>query len=165
MRILPFEYRVTKYDPRHRDDHGHYRRDEWTSASDIGRRFESGVLTIEEYLRVERDYLSTLAACAAAAGCAALTVTDREARDLRDPVLRAGVEGARLPMPAVLEVARGVLREQLWCRLEDEDRFFAHFGWDYYLYLGSATPIEQVAGAHGLFAEAMVSPYHRDGER
>jgi hypothetical protein len=31
------EYRVTKYDPAHRDSTGVYFRDEWTSVSDIGR--------------------------------------------------------------------------------------------------------------------------------
>ena len=50
------EFRVTKYDPAHRDARGVFTREEWTSVSDIGRRFEAGVLGEAEYRRVEGAY-------------------------------------------------------------------------------------------------------------
>src|SRR5215510_7191053 len=46
-------WRVTKYDPRYRDKSGAYLRDEWIGAAQIGEAFVDGVLTQEEYLRVE----------------------------------------------------------------------------------------------------------------
>jgi hypothetical protein len=53
-------WRISKYDPRHRDQHGAYQRDEWTASSDIGKAFVDGVLTEREYLRVEGPYVSAV---------------------------------------------------------------------------------------------------------
>ena len=52
------EFRVTKHDPAHRDRHGAYRREEWTSSSDIGRESAGAVLAESEYQRVEDAYVA-----------------------------------------------------------------------------------------------------------
>jgi hypothetical protein len=57
-----FEFRVTKYDPAHRDARGAYTRDEWTAVSDIGRAFGGVVLTEPEYRRVEDAYVTAAVA-------------------------------------------------------------------------------------------------------
>lgn len=51
------QFRVTKYDPAHRDSHGAYRHEEWTSFSDIGRRFSGKILTQADYDAVEDAYV------------------------------------------------------------------------------------------------------------
>lgn len=50
-----------------------------------------------------------------------------------------------------------------WCRLEVEDRFFVHVGWDQHVYVGSTVPCERaVAFTHerGLFAERITQSPH-----
>lgn len=62
----------------------------------------------------------------------------------------------------VLMIARGVLREDFWCKLEAKD-FFIHFGYDYYMYIGADIEEEkmsEIARKNGLFAEHIgISPY------
>jgi hypothetical protein len=60
-------------------------------------------------------------------------------------------------------VVRLALREALWCRLKGERGFYVHFGYDYYMYIGS-----EVLGADpppmppGMFAEVFDSPHHEE---
>lgn len=63
-----FVFRVTKYDPAHRDRHGAYTRDDWISVSDIGRAFAGVVLTETEYRRVEDAYTTAAVAFLREAG-------------------------------------------------------------------------------------------------
>lgn len=46
-------YRISKYNPKYRDEHGIYTRDEWTSISDVGEYFNGYEVTMEEYLDTE----------------------------------------------------------------------------------------------------------------
>jgi len=57
---------------------------------------------------------------------------------------------------------RMCLREAIWCKLEAEGRFYIHFGWDYYMYIGSdksSADAIQLATSDGLFVEDFISPY------
>ena len=52
------QYRVTKYNPKHRDKkQGNYLKDEWTSVSDIGEKFGEIILDEDEYFTVEKAYI------------------------------------------------------------------------------------------------------------
>ena len=46
-------YRISKYNPKFRDEDGFYTRKEWTSISDIGESFDGSEVTIHEYLEIE----------------------------------------------------------------------------------------------------------------
>jgi hypothetical protein len=52
-------FRITKFDPRLRSEDGVFMRDEWTSISDIGRTYPTGVFTLAEYIEVEEAYVET----------------------------------------------------------------------------------------------------------
>jgi len=59
-------------------------------------------------------------------------------------------------------ICRLILREVIWCRLESELSFYIHFGWDYYMYVGSLISSKEAieyGKANGLFIEEMISPY------
>lgn len=175
--LLPRTYRVTKYDPADRDERGHYVGAE-TVHSDHG--------------PVEAAYLAAVAAFAEESGVTHLTI--------REPLLTvinfgleptidgqglAGLfpsdltgyhDGAHVSVAIGLELVRAMLRDNgAWCRLEVEDRFSVHVGYDQYVYVGSAVPCAvAVAFTHdsGLFAEPIdASPYatefsdDTDGER
>ena len=49
-----FEFRVTKYDPKKRNEAGHYLLAEWTCFSEVG-----DSVCLEEYERVEGAYLQS----------------------------------------------------------------------------------------------------------
>jgi hypothetical protein len=153
-----FQFRVTKYDPRFRDPSGAYTRDDWIAVSDIGKSFGGVTLTAGEYERVENAYVSAVVAMLAEAGVDQLTVCGLEQHgDLRAPF----GENAVVPIARVADIARSVLREEYWCRLESP-KAFVHFGYDYYMYVGvPEVPSRALAQAHerGLFVEEFKSPY------
>jgi hypothetical protein len=66
-------------------------------------------------------------------------------------------DGALVPIPVGLDLVRVMLRDGgAWCRLEVEDRFFVHVGFDQYVYVGSTDACLgalATAAERGLFAE------------
>lgn len=153
------EFRVTKYDPDHRDRRGAYTRDEWTSVGDIGRAFAGVVLTEAEYRLVEDAYATAAVAFLREAGVQSLAVAGLENHAA---VPLAFTDGSSLDLAEVGEVVRRVLQEEFWCRLEGAVAF-VHVGYDYYMYVGVpvACPIAAaLAGQLGLFVEPFRSPYH-----
>lgn len=164
--MLPFVYRITKYDPAHRDERGHY-----TGAED----------TVSDHGPVEEAYLTATAAFAEAAGIDQLEIREPQIGGfahfgLEPPVEGYGLadlfpagpagfhDGAPVPIAVGLELVRTMLRDNgAWCRLEAEGAFTVHVGWDQYLYIGSNLPCETALArtrALGLFPERVsASPY------
>jgi hypothetical protein len=153
-----FEFRVTKYDPAHRNSVGSYTRDDWTSVGDIGRPFSGSVLTQSEYQRVEDAYAVVAVAFLQEAGSPNLSVAGLE-NQKNAQILFA--DGASLSLEEIGLVIRRVLREEFWCRLEGVAAF-VHLGYDYYMYVGVPQPCpaaEALAQRLGLFVEPIHSPY------
>ncbi|MFB8126085.1 S1 RNA-binding domain-containing protein [Streptomyces bacillaris] len=162
----PFVYRITKYDPAHRDEHGHY-----TGTED----------TVSDHGPVEEAYLAAVAAFAEAAGTDQLEIREPQAGGfvhfgLEPPVDGYGLadlfpagpagfhDGALVPIAVGLELVRSMLRDnRTWCRLEAEGALTVHVGWDQYLYIGSNLPCETALArtrALGLIPERIdASPY------
>lgn len=152
------EYRVTKYDPALRDARGAYIADEWTSMADIGREFGGVVLTDDEYRRVEQAYINSAVAFLQEGGLNSLTVKGLE--NHKEHALEFG-EGSVLSLEQAGDIIRRILREEFWCRLECRGGF-AHFGWDYYMYIGvphRCPEAEHLAEGLGLYPEKFTSPY------
>jgi hypothetical protein len=169
---FPYAWRVTKYNPALRNSHGHYLIDEWTFFAQIGTTFNGKALTYEEYLSVESAYSSSAHCFLNDAGLSFLRVSQLENHKvscmevgwLRDIVLKpSSLRNDLVVNDNDLEdVVRLNLREVLWCKLVETDRFYLHFGWDYYLYIGSTSPsLSAIKNAtqKGLFVEEMISPY------
>ncbi|MGW4507259.1 RNA-binding protein [Streptomyces sp. NPDC004436] len=166
-----FVHQITKYDPAHRDEHGHY-----TGAED----------TVSDRGPVEAAYLAAIAAFAEAAGVERLEIREPEVTGFvhfggEPPVAGHGLgglfppdltgyhDGAVVSLPVALELVRAMLRDQgAWCRLEAGNAFTVHVGWDQYVYVGSdRLSSEAVARTRelGLFPEPMTaSPYAADLE-
>ena len=149
-----FEYRVTKYDPTHRDPAGRYLVDEWTAFSDVGKKVD-----FVEYERFERSYVDVALAFMAEAGVTSLSVANLEnPRQVALPF----VHGAQLHEAELRTAFQLVLREECWCRFVHPSGAFVHFGYDYYMYV--ATPrdcpdAKCLAGKRTLFVEPFRSPY------
>ena len=149
------EYRITKYDPNHREN-GIYQVEAWTSIGDIGKEFKDGVLTHHKYEQMEQSYINCCIELLRKSNVSRLTVRNFEYYH----------EGITLPQVLQTEdnIRRAImccLQEKCWAMLENES-FFVHFGFDYYMYIGTNLPyalVDQVAKEYNLFAELFRSPY------
>ena len=152
-------YRVTKYDPVLRDTSGAYTGDDWIMFEQIGQTFDGVRLTLAMYLDVEARHLVVLASFLEESGTAGVTAAGVKNADQTFRVS----EGARLSRVEAIEAVRQMLRDEGWCRLIDDDRFYIHVGWDYYLYVGCDQPCERsvaLAEEKGLFVDRdFPSPY------
>ncbi|THV36514.1 S1 RNA-binding domain-containing protein [Glycomyces buryatensis] len=175
--MLPYVYRITKYDPADRDDSGHY-----IGAEEI----------TSDHGPIEAAYLRAVAAFAEDAGIERLAIREPEAASFVhfgvEPALPghglAGIfppdltgyhDGAKVTVDVGLELVRAMLRDNgAWCRLEVEGAFAVHVGWDQYVYVGTSTPSANALArtrALGLFPERLdTSPYdvtfdEHDGEQ
>lgn len=165
-------FRVTKFDPRKRDEAGAFLHDAWISVSDIGSAFAGEVLTQADYLRVEDAYVSSVRQFMVAAHIDTLRLVDLSIvsppgvavqKYFCDGVLdrcQMLKESSIVPNAHIDDVIRGALREILWCRLEGARGFYVHFGHDYYMFIG--IPEAAQAPDHlppGIFVEEFESPY------
>lgn len=151
------QYRITKYNPAHRDASGAYLAQEWTSHSEIGHSFGNVALTSEAYQAVEDAYVVVAEAFLREAGVAELAVAGLEAHG-DEPHIS---EGERLAVQQVGSVVRALLRERFWCRLKGTGAF-VHVGYDYYMYVGISRECPRAnaaAKAHNLYVEEFASPY------
>jgi len=161
---MEFEYRVTKYDPRHRDQEGRYTVDEWIMFSQIGKVFNGKQFTIDDYQRTENAYVDT--ALSYLTEAEALPVCVRQLEDPHGEAAKIGVaDRDLLDRERVVEMMRLALRARAWCRLVSSNAF-VHFGYDYYMYIGVTVDCcesRALAVSRGLFVEDFRSPYHENG--
>lgn len=170
--LLKYNWRITKYNPEFRNEKGVFLKDEWTSFSDIGKTFDENILTFEEYRKTEDAYVSTALYFLSEANLNKLTVTSLENRNL--PKIKKSEyqdidfnpqfikNRTSISDKLIEDTCRFVLREFIWCRLESETGFYIHFGYDYYMYIGSSVRSNQAivfGKENNLFIEEMVSPY------
>lgn len=150
------EYRITKYNPSNRVD-GVYIADEWTSVSDIGKVFGGIQLSQDVYLKTEKAYIDCCIELIEKAQISKLSIAQAEyySENVHFPTNIFSTQD-------ICQVITACLREQCWLKLVAKD-FFIHFGYDYYMYIGSVLPSERVveiAERHGLFCEEHPSPYN-----
>jgi hypothetical protein len=128
----------------------------------IGETFAGARLALPEYLDVEARHLVVLASFLEESGTTRLVAVGVEDAASTFHI----VEGAKLSTVDAVEVVRQMLREGGWCRLEEDDRFYIHVGWDYYVYVGSERACEESVGlaeSVGLFVDGgLPSPYLSD---
>ena len=75
------QWRVTKFDPRHRDRRGRFLAGDWTAVSDIGSEYGGTVLTLEAYLAVETAYVDAAMHFVREVGSETLTIIGLEVDD------------------------------------------------------------------------------------
>lgn len=167
------EYRITKYDPNDRNEHGYYSSDydHWMGYGDIGEIFQGNTLTLSEYLKVEQRYIDAVISLMRCGEINHLTVVglEKENDNILDMNTTAQMENVyRKIMDAsivnILDIdalCKLILRRDIWAKLESET-MFVHFGYDYYMYIGVDFECEDVLSQvekTGLFVEEFESPY------
>lgn len=150
------QYRISKYNPENRVG-GVYTVNEWTSFSDIGKIYEGTKLSYEMYQKTERSYIRFCLKLMEWAHISDISIQQVEyyTDEIRFP-LRA------FDTNSVCQMITACLREQCWMKLIAKD-FFIHFGYDYYIYIGTLLPfsiVSEIATEYGLFCEICQSPYN-----
>jgi hypothetical protein len=161
-------WRITKYDPRLRNDAGHYLGDDWIGAAQIGGVFSGTLLTEQEYLRVEHLYVTAALRLWAASGEPALQIKKLETSSpfglpaQGEALSDVGFDGwfpvddAFITTPQlVAAMVRWCLRDFGWCELV-AGTFDITFGYDFYMFVGSNDALDaarEIVATSGLFVE------------
>lgn len=168
-------WRISKYNPRYRNEKGEYQQEEWTSFHDIGKWYDDKEFTFTDYVATENAYIYTVLLFMKEANITTLTVKQLEKNNNisleKNPLgyteemielFESLQEGIVLGIKDIEHLCRFVLRERLWCKLESDNTMFVHFGYDYYMYIGClshSVKIVQLIEKAGLSIEKFESPY------
>lgn len=168
-----YSWRVTKYDPLLRRNNI-YQREEWTSFYEVGKVIDGKIVTFSEYFQIESAYVHAVRSIMDYLNISALQIKELEKYNTKSEVnqnpmysetfielLNTTYDGQVVPKAEIGQLVRLILRENIWCKLVN-DRMFVHFGYDYYMYVGSIVPCSEVTKKlhlYGLFVEAYPSPY------
>lgn len=172
-----YSWRITKYNPKYRDENGAYKKNEWISFSDIGKIFNGEKLTLNDYIKIESSYIDTIISFIKVLKIPYLIITDLEKYELDNDIINKYKEiypnamlnifnniknNAEYNIDKITHICKLVLREHLWLKLKYTKEFFIHFGYDYYMYICSNVKddllIEKIKNI-GLFIEDFISPY------
>lgn len=164
-----YSYKVFKYKIKNKNEIIN----EWTSISDIGKEYNGKQFKYEEYIKTENTYIEAINMFIKLNKIKELTIDELEKYnydkliydeyDIQIKELIKKVKNKMKIKTSDIELfIRAILREQIWAKLASSDEFYIHFGYDYYMYIGSkAEPqkeIEQIEKM-GLVIEKQLSPY------
>jgi hypothetical protein len=171
---IKYQWRVTKYNPDFRDENGYYTLiEDWTCPSEIGKIINGKELTLDEYLQVEAAYVNTVIKFIEESGINSLRILKMSQWNISEvdktsPLYEADFEQLVLQEDLMVNkneirlICKMVLRNLLDCQFYLKGKFFVHFGWDYYMYIGSyvnSSSAIEFATNNGLFVEQIQSPY------
>jgi hypothetical protein len=146
------KYEINKYPPS-LFKAGRFLREDWTACTDIGRATSHGVLTKEQYLRVEELYVGAVMALARAVAPASLQAhgvefwehgTNTLANLGLDDVFDGSAapdEGEQVTGNRLENLVRRCLREVAWLELMVKPTLLVHFGYDMRLVVASNLPL------------------------
>lgn len=169
---MRFCWRITKYDPKYRQLNGAYLNDEWCMYAEIGKSFNNILFEFKEYERVEALYIKAIELFMVCHKVSCLQINKLEknkkfTNDIHnnthmEQIFYKVKEGSWVEKDDIKDFCKLILRDKLWCKLRYSRKMFVHFGWDFYMYIGSSSACENVTTAiekSGLFVEAFKSPY------
>lgn len=154
-----YKWKITKYNAKKRDEYGRYIPYEWTGYSDIGKHFENGILTLEEYTKYENLYVMAIMKLMEGSNISWLKISN-----LEDYNNSSGLKnGDELDIFKLKYTIKRILKEEFWCKLKHKDLFYVHFGYDYYMYIGTKFQCRKeidMIKKSGLYIEKCNSPYY-----
>lgn len=145
-------YRITKYDPKKRNEKGHYLdNSEWTSISDVGNPKYHNV-SFEEYEKTEKAYIESIRLILDEKKIKTLKIDGLELNNnssdfqsfrkdgrLKNIEVNFNNEisnlknGMNLNLDEIQKISQLILREIIWLNFLGSD-FKITFGYDYYMY-------------------------------
>jgi hypothetical protein len=172
---MQFCWRITKYNPKYRNQQGFFLHNEWTSYSDIGKLYGNKEFTYGKYLVIENLYIQAIYAFMNCCNITSLQIKGLEKQtnitvdihNTKDMItLYSNIkEEMQLTSNQIEDICKLILREQLWCKLINNQNMYVHFGYDFYMYIGTISSCEKVIEKiqnSGLFIEKFESPYNNN---
>ncbi|WP_339529542.1 MULTISPECIES: hypothetical protein [unclassified Pseudomonas] len=147
---MPYSYRITKYDKVNSEGYLTSPPEEWTSFHEIDTPEKE-----KDYVEIESRYLNAIRTISECMNIAQYKVSELESHDSED-----FFEGQEINVSDIENIARQILREQIWCKLISPNGEF-HFGYDYYMYFLSnkCAPSCISALSNNLTIQEYLSPY------
>lgn len=164
-----YNYKISKYRKKNKNKIIN----EWTSISDIGKVYNGTQFKYEEYIKKENSYIEVILMFIKLNNIKKLTIEELEIYnndkliydeyDLQIQNLIKNVKNKIEVKTSDIELfIRAILRERIWAKLYSGDELYIHFGYDYYMYIGSKVnskeEIKQIEKM-GLVIEKQISPY------
>jgi len=166
-----YQWRITKYNPKNRDELGNYQKNEWTSIIDVGKKFDGIEFSLGEYLTYESAYIDAITRIMNENNVESIKIEALEkmkfvnyadfSKQREKKIFESLKKDMLVSTLYVVQIAKLALREMIWCKLSC-NRVFVHFGYDFYMYIGSEQPAKEAIRTitdNILFVEDMVSPY------
>ncbi len=170
-----YHWRITKYNPQLRTSQGNFLANEWTSYSDIGKFYNNKQFTQKDYLDTENAYVNAVINFMDCLKISSLKIVALEEfneelisenNHFQETSLINNIHiGSCLNEQQVSDVYRLILREYIWAKLSYNTKMYVHFGYDYYMYIGSSLPCSEAIKdiiKEGLFVEKFKSPYYNN---
>ena len=164
-------FRITKYNPKYRDDNGAYTLNDWTSIYDIGNYYNGMKLTNEKYQEIENLYVNAIILTINYLEILSMKIINLEVRDYDDNGLpfdeemyntfKSITDCDSISIENIGNLVKMILRENLWGKIVCDD-LEIHFGYDYYMYFCVKEDISEKINEiekMGLFVENIKSPH------
>lgn len=169
----PVWHTIVKYRPEKYDENGVYQDDsEWIGVSCIFcNPSESSYVSLEEYLKVESNYVATLMDIIDEEGIMSLKIMKLEKHKRRYSVLswfnvdkdvrvlklaRHVKNHDRLTYRQFPRIFKAILRTLIWCDLVGDSGFAINFGYDYYMYVRTRLDkgrLQEIASRHNMYVD------------
>ena len=147
-----YYYRISKYNPKLRNNSGQYMLEDWTSYSDIGKVFLGIELKFDTYEQVENSYIDFILSVMKETNTKFLEIEELEKYDDTADIFKLNpkydqlfqeLDNNRLiGVNEVLTLLRLQLRDYIWTKLISE-ALTIHFGYDYYMYIISKKKLNE----------------------
>lgn len=148
------KYRISKYNPKYRNDNWIEIYKTWTSASDIGNTYNGLAFSVDDYLETEKKYLHVIDSILNYFNIDSLTVKNSEfffnIEEIKKMLLSKNIyltedeidflkiikDNSELNRDNLNKAFKFVLRECFWATFENnEKKIKTEFGYDYYVYI------------------------------
>ncbi|ACV26263.1 hypothetical protein [Kangiella koreensis] len=173
------DYRITKYNPINRNEHGHFLIDEWTEPEQIGKAFNGVKATKSDFFVIEEKYVLSILEVLKSLSINHLRVVDLDNSYTKwslsrsdnawlreDEFLEVEVyEDKSVGLSEIETIIRMNLRHFLSCRLEINNKFSLRFGFDFYMYVlcnELSAEVQDKVHTIGLFVEEIEPMYLMD---
>lgn len=121
-------YKISKYNPNNYKE-GTYLLEEWSDFSDVGKIFNDNVFTMDEYLRIEKNYILFIMKIVAETHLHFFIIKDLEKNEIVpwENMQKISVEQLEC-------LIKDCLRNKCWCKIHSEN-FCLCFGFDFYIHI------------------------------
>lgn len=153
--MFKYNYRVTKYNPILRNEKGVFdiNFNEWTSFYD----YDNPKFSRQNYYLTENAYIYIINKFIELNNSSTFKICAVENKRFKIPYRKVCNDVLMVEF-----ISKQVLRQKFWCKIES-DNMFIHFGYDYYMYIGSKSELNETVinfGGINIYLEKIKeSPY------